>query len=206
MFPQLKTFGRLSCVLLFAVSSYLSVSAFGQQTANRPVARLITNGATPRPDRRSEEYRDTKSSNSKREDLESLAQASIIERRAFEMTNGIRLHNALNALSWDAALCRMARLHSERMARENFFSHQTPDGLKLRDRLRASGIVSFRISGENIAYNQGYEDAGKFAVEQWMVSPGHRANILNTDFEASAVGVYVAPDGSVFLTQVFIAR
>jgi uncharacterized protein YkwD len=92
------------------------------------------------------------------------------------------------------------------MSRLNFFSHVTPDGLRIRDRARAVGILAYKVMGENIAYNQGYEDPGAFAVERWMASEKHRANILSTEFRAMAIGMYVAPDGSVFLTQTFITR
>jgi uncharacterized protein YkwD len=135
----------------------------------------------------------------------SIDEATTIERRAFERTNEVRVGQGLVPLAWDADLCRMAREHSESMARQGYFSHETLEGLQLKDRARASRIPRFRVIGENIAYNKGYEDPGGFAVERWMISPGHRANILY-GFEASAIGSYVSADGSVYLTQVFIAR
>ena len=100
----------------------------------------------------------------------------------------------------------MARAHSESMVRRGFFSHVTPNGSRMTDRARAAGIAHFRALGENIAYNQGYDDPGGFAVENWMLSPGHRANILNPEFQESAIGVFVAADGTVYLTQEFIRR
>jgi len=100
----------------------------------------------------------------------------------------------------------MARINSENMARRGYFAHITPEGLRLRDRARAAGILHFSLLGENIAYNQGYDDPGAFAVERWMSSPGHRANILYTGFRESAIGTFVSADGAVFLTQVFIKR
>ena len=135
-----------------------------------------------------------------------LAEATEIERRAFEQTNLVRTQNGLPALRWDADVCRMARDHSESMSRQGFFSHTTPDGKRLRDRARLVGILTFSVVAENIAYNQGYEDPGAFAVERWMLSPKHRANILSSEFRAMAIGSYVAPDGSVYLTQTFITR
>lgn len=129
-----------------------------------------------------------------------------IERRAFDATNLVRIENGLPALDWDADVCRMARTHSESMSRMNYFSHVTPDGLRLRDRARLAGILQFSVLGENIAYNQGYDDPGTFAVERWMVSPKHRDNILSREFRAMAIGSFVAPDGSVYLTQTFIRR
>ena len=100
----------------------------------------------------------------------------------------------------------MARAQSERMAQLGYLSHETPEGLQLKDRARGNGILHFRVIGENIAYNKGYKDPGGFAVERWLISDGHRANILYVGFQAAAIGSYVAADGSVYLTQVFIAR
>src|SRR6266550_6367711 len=132
----------------------------------------------------------------------SLDDATQIERRAFEQTNRVRVQNGLGPLAWDPELCRMARVHSEKMAQRGFFSHETPDGMQLKERARANGILHFRVIAENIAYNKGYDDPGGFAVERWMISSGHRANMLYIGFEASAIGSYVSPDGSVYLTQV----
>ena len=170
-----------------------------EQAKARPVARLVS--AAPvnsAPKRISPPVSPSASP--------TLEQANAIERRAFEQTNLIRLQNGLPAFKWDADICRMARDHSETMSRDGFFSHTTRDGKRLRDRARLVGIVGFSVLAENIAYNQGYEDPGAFAVERWMLSPQHRANILSPDFRAMAIGSFVAPDGSVYLTQTFITR
>ena len=169
-------------------------AVLGQDTKSQPVARLITRltPATPAVVNASASP--------------TLAEAGEIERRAFEQTNLVRAQNGLQPLKWDADVCRMARSHSESMSRLSYFSHVTPNGLRLRDRARAAGILAYTVLGENIAYNQGYEDPGAFAVERWMASPKHRANILSKEFRAMAIGTYVAPDGSVFLTQTFITR
>lgn len=129
-----------------------------------------------------------------------------IEKRAFEQTNIARVQNGLAPLVWDADVCRMARIHSESMSRQQYFSHVTPEGLHLRERARDVGILRYVVLGENIAFNQGYEDPGAFAVERWMQSEKHRGNILSSEYRAMAIGSFVAPDGSVYLTQTFITR
>jgi uncharacterized protein YkwD len=91
------------------------------------------------------------------------------------------------------------------MSVRGYFSHETPEGLRLRDRARLAGI-RYRVIAENIAYNQGYDDPGAFAVERWTISSGHRENLLSTEFRGSAIGSFVAPDGTVYLTQLFILR
>jgi len=196
-------------------------NAVAQNLQPRPVARLISapgnNPSYSRPRRVTSadnppaaSIGSTNAAGSEATKAEAISSAfehaTEIERRAFEQTNVARAENGLPPLVWVAELCRMARAHSERMATLGFFSHETPEGLQLKDRAHETGILHFRVIAENIAYNKGYADPGGFAVERWMISSGHRANILYVGFQASAIGSYVAPDGSTYLTQVFIAR
>jgi uncharacterized protein YkwD len=201
VFPVFRLHGSmtvLGCLLLCGVAK-------GQGVESRPVAKLIT--ATPAASR---PRRVTTATSEpvipSPESSLSLKDASSIERKAFEQTNAERERNGLPNLAWDPDLCRMARTNSENMARLGYFSHETPQGERLRDRARAVGITRYTVIGENIAYNFGYDDPGAFAVERWMLSSGHRANILNAEFKAMAVGSFMAADGSVFLTQTFITR
>ncbi len=196
--------GPFSWVLFSLAFLVLCQPAAAQNVDARPVARLVTS-ATPLKPRRATPTLDYSAPVAKAV-LGSDEAANSIERRAFQKTNLARVQNGLSPLVWDADLYRMARIHSEKMAHDGYFSHVTHEGLRLRDRARAAGILQFSVLGENIAYNQGYEDPGAFAVEKWMSSPGHRANILSDEFRASAIGTFVSADGSVFLTQIFITR
>ncbi|MEK6283999.1 MAG: CAP domain-containing protein [Acidobacteriota bacterium] len=190
-------------LLLLSLSFCQSSSA--QSTQLRPVARLLANptsNSRPRTVESIASHRPEAGSVAS----PSLGEATAIERSAFEKTNQARVKKGLTELVWDAELCRMARTHSEDMARQGYFAHETPEGLHLKERARAMGIARFRVIAENIAYNKGYNDPGAFAVERWMNSGGHRANMLYVGFQASAIGSYVSSDGSVYLTQVFITR
>jgi uncharacterized protein YkwD len=169
-------------------------SAVAQQAGTQPVARLISATAVKPV------LVGPVSPGS------ALTEANEIERRAFEETNVVRVQHGLEPFVWDGEVCRMARIHSESMARLGYLSHTTPAGLRLRDRARAVGIQQFTVLGENIAYNQGYEDPGAFAVERWMASSKHRENILSREFRAMAIGSFITADGSVYLTQTFITR
>jgi uncharacterized protein YkwD len=201
---------NLRLTLLFALLT-LGPSAMAQSLQPRPAVRLISGSATDasftRP-RRVKAAENAAVETPVHEAVHSTSvpnSATAIERRAFEQANRARVESGLAPLVWDAELCRLARVHSERMAKAGFFSHQTPEGLQLKERAHGSGL-HFRVIGENIAYNKGYDDPGGFAVERWMNSSGHRANILYTGFQTSAIGSYVSADGSTYLTQVFIAR
>src|SRR3712207_369045 len=51
------------------------------------------------------------------------------ERRIFDLINRERERKGLDNLEWDSDLARMARNFSQRMGRENFFSHEDRDGM-----------------------------------------------------------------------------
>jgi uncharacterized protein YkwD len=191
-------------VSLFLIAFVSSSIATAQSLAPRPVARLISGSASESGPRRIGGSLEA-SFTSNAPVSPSIAEATTPEQRAFEATNELRLRNGLAPLDWDPELCIIARRHSRNMSVLGFFSHQTPEGLRLRDRARLAG-VRYRVIAENIAYNQGFEDPGAFAVERWTISAGHRANLLSNEFRSSAVGSFVAPDGTVFLTQLFILR
>ena len=128
------------------------------------------------------------------------------ERRAFDLVNAERQKRGLSPLVWDGALTRLARYHSENMARDGVLSHTDGDGLDLSGRAQVLGLRNWRALGENIAYNQGYSDPTAFAVERWMVSEKHRENILNGEYTHAGIGIARAADGRVFFTQVFMER
>jgi len=181
--------------------------AVAQRNQSRPVARLITAPLTSASSRaRRVDYEATLPSEPIESSEPSSTAAGAIEKRVFELINSVRQQNGLAPLTWDSELYRMARAHSKNMATRAFFSHVTPDGLSVRDRAQQAGLVSFRKIAENIAYNRGYDDPGAFAVDRWMVSSGHRENILGKEYRSSAIGVFVNAEGAVFLTQVFMLR
>jgi len=100
----------------------------------------------------------------------------------------------------------MARYHSSNMAAGGYLNHVDRDGLDLTGRASLLGVRGWRAIGENVAYNQGYPDPTAFAVERWMISDKHRANILNGDFTHAGLGIARGADGRVYFTQVFMRR
>lgn len=128
-----------------------------------------------------------------------------LELQIYNLINDERRAKNLGGLIWDDKLGRMARRHSEYMARYGFFDHHGPDGGMLY-RARASHIRGCRALGENLAYNLGFDDPAAFAVKHWIKSEGHLDNILRPNFTHTGVGVALAPDGRIFFTQVFAAK
>ncbi len=129
-----------------------------------------------------------------------------LEKQAFALLNTQRAAQGLPALVWNDDVAKIARMHSENMAKYKFFSHTGLDGLMVNDRADLCGVSRWKSIGENIAYNRGYENPVEFAVERWMHSTSHRENILNDRWKESAVGVAVSEDGAFYFTQVFLIR
>jgi uncharacterized protein YkwD len=191
------------CSLFLAFLAATTIESFGQSSSGRPVARLIT-ASNDAEDERQTQHRMVARPSAVAASSAPIV-ASSLERHAFDLINSERVKKGLPPLVWDGELCRVARLHSQNMGRHNFFDHEGPDGTDLLDRVRA-GNIRWKSLGENIAYNQGYDDPAGFAVDQWMHSPKHRANILRGGFTHSAIGIARTSDGRVYLTQVFITR
>lgn len=100
------------------------------------------------------------------------------------LTNAARNTAGVPTLALDANLTAFAVAHARDMAERGYFSHTTPDGKTFGERLRDAGISG--PAGENIAGNS----SASGAVQAWMNSSGHRANMLNGTFRRLGVGVY----------------
>jgi len=205
--PLIKTVSRFAFILVGSLLATAPV-AVAQRASSRPVARMVISGQIPNAPVRQRVVNNSSSRTAYTPAAPAPAvskSAASLERRAFDLANAQRRARGQQPLAWDAELSSLARQHSENMARSDFFSHNNPRGMSMVDRARSQGIRGWSALGENIAYNQGYEDPAGFVVERWMVSSKHRDNLLNARWTRSAIGVAVADDGRVFFTQVFIA-
>lgn len=107
------------------------------------------------------------------------------ETQVWEMTNAYRTYMGLSNLQWESKAEAAARGHSQDMADNNYFAHNSQDGTRFSARLQAEGI-SYRSCGENICAGSG--DA-IYMVIGWIGSSGHRDGILTTGFKYIGVGV-----------------
>ncbi|MFV0389230.1 MAG: CAP domain-containing protein [Pyrinomonadaceae bacterium] len=129
-----------------------------------------------------------------------------LEKRAFSLVNDIRIKQGLKELVWSDKAAEVARVHSENMAKYNFFSHVGLDGALIDARASNGGLDNWRSIGENIAYCMGFDSPADFVVERWMLSPGHKENILNKNWQQSGIGMAKTEDGMYFFTQIFFAE
>jgi uncharacterized protein YkwD len=106
------------------------------------------------------------------------------------------------ALQWDDRLAAVARMHSEEMARNEYFSHEGADGSSPAQRVSMAGI-KWLSTGENIANCRGVNEAESLFMNEPKFQHNHRWNILNVKYTHVGVGVAQAPDGSFYITQEF---
>ncbi len=103
-----------------------------------------------------------------------------------DLINAERVSVGCAPLQVNSKLVAAAQVHSEDMAINDFFSHTGSNGSSPGQRIAAQGY-SYSTWGENIA--AGYTTAAA-AVNGWMNSSGHRANILNCNYQETGVGYY----------------
>jgi uncharacterized protein YkwD len=106
--------------------------------------------------------------------------------------NQIRARNGLPALKANAKLRRAAEGHSAEMVQQRYFEHTSPSGSTMVDRILASGYVRADqgwLLGENLEWGTGSLSTPRGALDAWMNSPGHRANILKRGYRHLGVGI-----------------
>ncbi|MGW4686862.1 CAP domain-containing protein [Streptomyces sp. NPDC004244] len=119
------------------------------------------------------------------EDGHSAEEAAVVT-----LVNQARAQAGCGPVRANPPLAALAAAFSKDMAVRGFFDHTDPDGNTPWDRATNAGISG--LGGENIARGQGDAQA---AMNAWMNSPGHKANILNCEFRTLGVGVHVAAGG-----------
>jgi uncharacterized protein YkwD len=132
-------------------------------------------------------------------DIESLEEQCLGE------VNRVRKAYNLAPLELSGELLEVARDYSRRMAEENFFSHNDPEGRTVRERVGGANI-RWRMVGENLAYSNGYINPVAASMSGWMDSPGHRRNILDPDWRQTAIGAWISDNGTVYFTEIFLKQ
>ncbi len=108
------------------------------------------------------------------------------------LTNAQRQQNGgLPPLNQNSLLSLIAKIRVQDMFAKGYFAHISPTGDSVSKEAVANGYLYITI-GENIALGNFEGSAG--VVTAWMNSPGHRANILNTNYTQIGVsaiqGIY----------------
>jgi uncharacterized protein YkwD len=129
----------------------------------------------------------------------------------FSLTNQDRASNGLPALQYHTTLSAIGENksyggcgfnvngRSQDMITRNYFAHPILDcGGQLVFNMMAASGVSYRLAGENIGWASGAGDAASSAAyinQQFMNSPEHRSNILQSGFTHIGIGSILSPPG-----------
>jgi len=188
--------------------SKVSPPVLGQQKGSgvaggSRVAKGNSSTTSPKPSRR-----DTESNaNEPFADLPKhrIREIEALEQQCLDEINQVRRRSGVTKLMFFEELLPVAREYSRRMAEQHFFSHNDPEGRTVRERVDEADI-RWRMIGENLAFSSGYVNPVAASLHGWMESPGHRRNILEPDFNLTAIGVWITGDGTVYFTEIFLRQ
>lgn len=110
----------------------------------------------------------------------------LTKSKVIEETNLQRQNNGLSSLAENSFLDKAALAKANDMFKNQYFEHVSPLGINPGELVSSSGY-EYIIAGENLIL--GNFSSEKDVVENWMQSPGHKENILNSRF--SEIGVAI---------------
>lgn len=123
------------------------------------------------------------------------------EQETFDLINAQRTAAGLPALQIDTEVQNVARAKAKDMVDNNYFSHTSPTHGSPFDMLKSYG-VKYKAAGENIAGNS----SNQGAVNAWMNSEGHKANILSNNYNYTGLAVVNSPKYGKIYVQMFIGK
>ena len=123
------------------------------------------------------------------------------EQEVFNLINAQRTAAGLSALKIDEELQNVARIKAKDMVDNNYFSHNSPTYGTPFNMIKNFGIT-YKAAGENIAGNS----TNKGAVNAWMNSSGHKANILSSNYNYTGIGVVSSSKYGKIYVQMFIGK
>jgi hypothetical protein len=119
------------------------------------------------------------------------------EQYLFQRLNQERQIAGQPRVQWDNHLAEAALVHAKLLAKREELSHQFPGESPLMHRIAVTGL-RFTSSAENIARVEDADDAHV----GWMLSPGHRANMLNPEYNRVGIGI-VQRNGRFYIAEDF---
>lgn len=121
-----------------------------------------------------------------------------LEGQVLAAINDVRRERGLRELRLNPFLANAATQHSLSMAEHGLFQHASADGSPWWKRDLAvypRGKYRFWSVGENMAYAAPKMTA-RLAIELWLASPSHRANMLSPRWREVGLGAVRAVPGS----------
>lgn len=100
--------------------------------------------------------------------------------------NNVRSKAGAQQLSLNAQLNQAAKAKCHDMVARDYDDHVAPDGKQPWYFFITQSGYKYQTAGENIATNEG-DDAK--TISAWMSSPGHKENILRSEFNETGIAI-----------------
>ncbi|MGA7764959.1 MAG: CAP domain-containing protein [Candidatus Sulfotelmatobacter sp.] len=149
-----------------------------------PATRLIASPAEGPPGQPAQQA-SLKPAAAKASDIPSEAYDFQTEEQLLALANQSRRQAGAQPLTMDAGLSQAARMHAQAMLEARRLSHQFDGEPSLPQRLAATTQLQLEQEGENVAVDYDAERGH----EHLMLSPPHRANLLNPAYNVVGLGV-----------------
>jgi uncharacterized protein YkwD len=126
--------------------------------------------------------------------------------------NHVRARHGLNPVAASRIVHRAAIRHSDDMMWRDYFSHTSPTGSTMVDRILKTGYVSGYswVAGETLAWGWGTKTGARATVKAWMHSPEHRAILLSPKYHvigaARSCGRFLGYPGACVWTADWVTR
>jgi uncharacterized protein YkwD len=143
--------------------------------------------------------------------MQSLQSSVLVAINAFRSAHG------LSRLQLSGALSAAARQHSQQMAVDGYFAHDSADGSAFWRRIQQfypSARTQYWSVGENLLWSSPSVDASH-ALAMWIASPEHLANLMNPRWrqigisavhEDAAPGIYRGMPVTIVTTDFGVRR
>ena len=165
--------------------------ALGDATVARPRSERVTSTGGPLPE---VEPADTEGFPNC-PNMNVLVTAATVEKAAQAalcLINKLRRQRHLRVLTESAQLDRAANQHAREMVTDRYFSHDSPNGRGVSDRVKGAGYLrgypSWQV-GENLAWGSGTNSSARQIVLAWMNSPDHKRNLLDPSYRQAGLAV-----------------
>lgn len=140
--------------------------------------------------------------------VQQVSSLPAVRGQMLELVNQSRRQEGAPPLRFNPTLNAAAQAHAEDMARRGFYNHRSPEGRDVADRWAAQGGGAWAAIGENILYCNRCAAPSAQAREfhqKWLQSPGHRRNIMRSDFTEFGFGMATA-GGRTYAVQNFVRQ
>ena len=168
----------LSCLMLFDVPWHHG----SMSTTNEPVEQIEPTSSDPAPAEESPE----------------VPYVHPLAAELFDLTNKVRADAGLNTLTYAYEIQEQADARAYECSVQ--FSHTRPNGKSCHSVVEQ---IDYTVTGENLLRADAPLAVPEVMMSEWMLSEGHRANIMLPEFTKLAVGIY-EKKGVVYATQIFL--